>query len=114
MNQVSPPSAESIRVDYQGAVTAYASQFVLSASDEELVLDCAAGLLPDAPGTAFVLPVHTRLVLSHASAQRLWELLGAAMARQAARSASAHETARLEARLPPLRAHASPRNADAS
>jgi hypothetical protein len=114
MNQVSPLSAESIRIDYQGAVTAYASQFVLSASDEELVLDCAAGLLPDAPGSAPLLPVHTRLVLSHASAQRLWEMLGAAMARQATRSASAHETARLEARLPTLRSNSSPGNADAS
>jgi hypothetical protein len=92
-------SGIDIRVDYEQTLTAYASQFVLRASDEEIVIDCSPGILmnPDGSGR---LPISTRLVLSYAAAHTLSEMLSEATARHSTQAAILARESTLQARFP--------------
>ena len=77
MNSSDPQGAQ-FDVRYGQQPTLYASQFLLSAGVEALILDCSSGI--DAQlSTAPVVPVHTRLALSWGAVERLTSLLQQAL-----------------------------------
>ncbi len=62
---------------YDAMTVTHTTQFVLCASDEQLVLECSSGLITgdDVP----TLPIHSRLALPWTAATRLHELLDKAL-----------------------------------
>ena len=62
-------------VRYDALPTLYASQFLLTAQDEQVLLECSPGAGVDRTTGEPVLAVHTRLALNWNAARRLVELL---------------------------------------
>ena len=63
----------------------YSSQFLINAGAEEVTLDCSSGV--DTSGDKTIVPVHTRLSMSWAAAERLHSLLDQAL-KQRSKSSS--------------------------
>lgn len=74
-----PGDESTVRVRYERTDCAYASQFVINASAEEVIVNFAAGYIQDPGADSAVLPVHTRIALSPAGAARLINTLGKAL-----------------------------------
>ncbi len=96
------------RIDYADPSAKYASHFIISTTADEVMLDCASGLIRDSVSGKPVIPVHTRLALSYGSAQRLIQLLKQAVNSPPSRdehspSAQAARKNAQEARLPKVR-----------
>jgi hypothetical protein len=73
MSEVKTSSQISIR--YEQSTIQLTTQFVMSASDEQLVLDCSSGPLLDEDKQQQVLPIHARHALPWSAARRLCESL---------------------------------------
>lgn len=69
-----------IRVKYDVSVATYAAQALVQAGAEEVFLDFSSGIVNDANGTR-VMPIHSRIALSHAGAQRLLNALAQTLQR---------------------------------
>jgi hypothetical protein len=65
---------ENISVRYDQAAITHTSQFIISPSHEELILDLSSGLIQAAEGDQ-LLPIHTRLALPWSTVERLARLL---------------------------------------
>lgn len=96
------------RIDYADPCARYAGHFIVSTTPDEVMLDCASGLIRDSVTGKPIVPVHTRLALSYGSAQRLIQLLKQAVNSPPTRdeqSPSAHAARQnaQEARLPKVR-----------
>lgn len=68
------PATESrqLRIKYDESKASYASQALVQANVEEVILDFSSGILQDPNGGgAAIMPIHTRIAMSHAGAQRL-------------------------------------------
>jgi len=64
--------ARQLRVKYDESKALYASQALVQASAEEVIIDFSSGILQDPSGQGgAVMPIHTRIAMSHAGAQRL-------------------------------------------
>ena len=74
---------------YDQRSATYTTQFLMSATDEELVLDCSSGVIQDAAGQP-VLPIHTRLAIPWSSAKQLKALLDQVVDAQDARDRTAN------------------------
>jgi len=83
-----PADVPPVRVRYEQSMAAHASQFVISATSEELFLDASSGIVVDETGDGATLPIHTRLAMSWQAAARLRELLEQAIANQQTRAAA--------------------------
>ncbi len=59
-----------IRVKFDVSEALYASQALVQAGAEEVILDFSSGIISDATG-AKVMPIHTRIAMSYAAARRL-------------------------------------------
>lgn len=73
-DRVNPAAAESrqLRIKYDESKAIYASQALVQANAEEVILDFSSGILQDPSGTSdAVMPIHTRIAMSHAGIQRL-------------------------------------------
>jgi hypothetical protein len=79
--------AYQVQVQYEQRTAVYASQFVINAGEDELVLDCSSGVVLEAADATPQLPIHTRLAMSWGAARKLSKLLEQAL-RQHAESAS--------------------------
>jgi hypothetical protein len=80
MNQASPHAqAPSPRVVHDRMPAYYASQFLVTVTEDEMLVDCAPGLVGDPAQGDMVLPVHTRLALSKQGARRLIAVLTQAL-----------------------------------
>ena len=66
----------NLEIQYNQQPALYMSQFILSAGENEVMLDCSSGVdaLPSA-GEQGGLPIHTRLALPWGTAERLANLL---------------------------------------
>ena len=86
-----------IRIEYETKQVSFVSQFVVSGSDEQLILDLSAGLIKDPRSDELVLPIQTRLAMTPAGARRLIAMLERSLAQSAADSGTTetHSTARL-------------------
>lgn len=80
--------ADSVRLRYDDTTARYASQFLVSANEEEILLDCSSGVIIDPSNNQQLLPIHSRLALSNASARRLLSMLSQALNRVDAASAA--------------------------
>jgi hypothetical protein len=66
--------AASFSLRYDQTIIVRTAQFVISAGEEEVLIECSSGLIPDESG-ADILPIHTRLALPWSAARRLANLL---------------------------------------
>jgi len=65
-----------LRVKYDESKAAYASQALVQATAEDVIIDFSSGILQDPSGQGgAVMPIHTRIAMSHAGAQRLFSAL---------------------------------------
>ncbi len=64
-----------VRIRYAETSALYASQFLVNATGEDVVLSFSSGYLSDPASGETLLPVHTRIAMSVAGARRLHALL---------------------------------------
>ena len=76
------PPSHKLHVKYEDMTARYANHVLLNVSSEECYLDFSSGVIPDHAGGSSILPVHTRIVMTHAGARRLYQLLGQALQNQ--------------------------------
>jgi hypothetical protein len=85
-----------LRVRYEQTQALYASQFVLNASEEEIIVNFSSGSLPDPQTGDTHLPIHSRIALSKEGARRLLNLLNQALS-------ATQPQQPIAAKLPPLK-----------
>lgn len=93
------PSDKQLRVRYEQTQALYASQFVLNASEEEIIINFSSGSLPDPQTGETHLPIHSRIALSSEGARRLLNLLHQALSATTLQTQNASPAS---AKLPPL------------
>lgn len=72
-----------LRIKYDESKAVYASQALVQANLEEIIIDFSSGILQDPSGSgAAVMPIHTRIAMSHAGAQRLLSALTQTLQKQ--------------------------------
>jgi hypothetical protein len=69
----------SPQLRYEQTTALYASQFVITANSEEVIISFSSGLLPGTTTGETVLPIHTRIALSANSARKLASLINQAL-----------------------------------
>ena len=75
--------ARQLRIKYDESKALYASQALVQANVEEVIIDFSSGILQDPGSTgAAVMPIHTRIAMSHAGAQRLISALTQTLQKQ--------------------------------
>ncbi len=90
-----------IKIKYDELSARYANQVVINGSAEEIYLDFSSGAIPDPNTGESVIPIHTRIAMTHNAAKRLLGALQQTLTRtQAAADAKAGDAGR--ASLPPL------------
>jgi hypothetical protein len=81
-----------VNVRYDKTDTVYASQFVINASPEELIVNFSPGYITDPRTNEQLLPIQTRIALTPTGAARLVQTLSAALRNlQAARPAASEK-----------------------
>ena len=71
---------QSIQVKYGEHSALYASQAIVQGSPEEVFIDFSAGLVTDSGGNN-VMPIHTRIAMTPAGAERLRAALNKSLAK---------------------------------
>lgn len=75
--------ARQLRIKYDESKAVYASQALVQANVEEVIIDFSSGILQDpSGGGAAVMPIHTRIAMSHAGVQRLISALTQTLQKQ--------------------------------
>lgn len=64
-------SSKKIKIKYEDLSAKYANQVVLNGSAEEIYLDFSSGPVPDPNTGESLIPIHTRIAMSHGAARRL-------------------------------------------
>lgn len=77
------PDVKGLRVKYDETRASYASQALVQATAEEVFIDFSSGILQD-PSAGALMPIHTRIAMSHAGAQRLLHALTQTMEKYSA------------------------------
>jgi hypothetical protein len=72
-------ASQQIHLRYEQTMATYASQFVLNATGEEIIINFSSGSIPDPRTGENHLPIHTRIAISTAAARRLVNLLNQAL-----------------------------------
>lgn len=90
---------QNFQLRYDETTAKYATQAVLNVTDEDVIINFASGLITENNNKQGILPIHTRIAMSHSNALRLAMLLNQALFQKKAPPASA--TAKLpELKLP--------------
>ena len=77
-----------LRVRYDESKASYASPALVQATAEEVIIDFSSGILQDPSGNSgAVMPIHTRIAMSPAAAQRLYGALGQTLQKKAEKPA---------------------------
>jgi hypothetical protein len=92
-------AAVTVRVRYETTETAYASQFVVNATPEEIVIGVSPGFVVEPGAAERLLPIHSRIAVTPAGARRLIKALNTALQGQAKQEQAGTEA---EAGLPRL------------
>ena len=66
---------QKIGVRYDDLMARYASQVLLRTTPEEVFLEFSSGPIPDPSSGQPLMPIHTRIAMSHSAARRLAEIL---------------------------------------
>ncbi len=70
--EIASKESRQLRIKYDESKASYASQALVQANVEEVIIDFSSGILQDPSGdNGAVMPIHTRIAMSHAGAQRL-------------------------------------------
>jgi len=72
-------ASQQVHLRYEQTMATYASQFVLNATGEEIIINFSSGSIPDPRTGENHLPIHTRIAMSTAAARRLANLLNQAL-----------------------------------
>lgn len=80
MSNTNTKDKAEIRVKYDVSQAVYASQALVQAGAEEVFMDFSSSIVTDSNG-ARVMPIHTRVAMSHAAARRLLTALGQTLQR---------------------------------
>lgn len=72
-------SQQTVQVRYEQTDAKYASQFVVNATTEEIIVNFSAGYISDPNSQQTILPVHGRIAMSPAGAARLISTLTQAL-----------------------------------
>ena len=67
-----------IKINMDKVTIQHASQFSIQTTSEDLAVDIGSGIFPGKSGD-FVLPIHTRLMMTYQAAKRLSQLLTKAL-----------------------------------
>ena len=67
----SEPSQQSVKVRYEETQALYASQFMINASEEDIVINFSSGHISDPNTGERVMPIHTRIALTPGATVRL-------------------------------------------
>lgn len=90
-----------LRIKYEEFSARYANQTILSGSVDEVFLDFSSGPVPDAATGESLVPIHTRIAMSHSGARRLLAALQQTLKRIEASGVKAATAQR--AALPPVK-----------
>lgn len=74
-----PKFPQQLQLRYEQTSALYASQFVISATGEEIIINFSSGSLLDPSSGETYLPIHTRVALSATGARKLVTLLNQAL-----------------------------------
>lgn len=91
---------QGIRVRYDETTAQYASQFLVTMGEDEIILNFSSGMMPDPRSGEAYLPVHTRIALTSSSARKLAALLNQVLSQSPRPGATAPANA--EAKLPSM------------
>jgi len=73
--QKNPDHTRQVKVRYAETSALYASQVLVNATGEDIVLNFSSGYMSDPSSGQTLLPVHTRIAMTAAGARRLHALL---------------------------------------
>ncbi|ADE55600.1 DUF3467 domain-containing protein [Coraliomargarita akajimensis] len=85
MSENDSAKKQSIQVKYSEHQALYASQALVQGTREEVFIDFSAGLVADGQG-GNVLPIHTRIAMTPAGAERLRAALNQSLGKDVASS----------------------------
>jgi len=93
-----------MKIKYLEYSAQYANQTVINGSADELFIDFSSGPVPDAETGQTIIPIHTRIAMSHASGRRLLAALQQSLNRVEVSSQGAAKGAAKNggASLPPI------------
>ena len=92
-------STNEINLQYATQSMHYTTQFIVSMSDDEVILDCGSVVMPAGDAGQTQLPIHTRMAMPWSAVQRLHRVLGELIE---ARTQGEKEKTGQRASLPPL------------
>jgi len=84
---MSEPKKTQLQVKYESFQAVHSSQALVQSSQDEVILDFSSGVVADGQ-QGHVLPVHTRVAMSRAAAQRLVTAIQQALQNQPGNSGS--------------------------
>ena len=90
-----------LRVRYETTECTFASQFVVNAGTDEIIINFSPGYIQDPAADGPVLPIQSRVAITPAGARRLIDTLNRALANQG-RESSANPALVGQAELPKL------------
>lgn len=66
-----PPQQQTVKVRYEETQALFASQFMINASEEDIVINFSSGHISDPNTGESLLPIHTRIALTPGATIRL-------------------------------------------
>jgi len=98
--QTSQGGSVSVRVRYETTEVSFASQFIVNASAEEIVVGLSPGFVADPNSKQNLLPIHRRVAMTPGGAKRLINALSSAL--KGMEKARKKPERQVEAELPKL------------
>jgi len=86
---------QNFQLRYDETTAKYATQAVLNVTDDDVILNFASGLITENNNKQGILPIHTRIAMSHNNALRLAMLLNQALFQLSKKSPPSSATAKL-------------------
>jgi hypothetical protein len=71
--------SQQLKLRYEQTTALYASQFVITANGDEVIVNFSSGSLPDSANGDSILPIHTRIALTANGAKKLANLINQAL-----------------------------------
>ena len=71
--------SNKIKVQYDSLVALHSDQTIVNSTPESILVDFSSGIVPDPLSGSPMIPVHTRIAMTHTSARRLMESLQKAL-----------------------------------
>jgi len=86
---------QNFQLRYDETTAKYATQAVLNVTDDDVIINFASGLITENNNKQGILPIHTRIAMSHNNALRLAMLLNQALFQLSKKSPPSSATAKL-------------------